>query len=58
MKLSSKAKYVGVIVGGISAIYIIFKALDLLMANKLALVILGIGALIYFIGAWLKRKGK
>jgi hypothetical protein len=58
MKLSSKVKYAGIIIGGLSAIYIIFKAMDLLMANKPALVILGIGALIYFIGAWLKRKGK
>jgi len=58
MKLSSKLMYIGITVGGLAAIYILFQAMDLLLDNKPALIVLGAGALIYFIGAYKKRKGK
>jgi len=50
--------YIGITVGGLAAIYILFQAMDLLLDNKPALIVLGAGALIYFIGAYKKRKGK
>lgn len=58
MKISSVLKNVGIIIGGLAAIYIIFQTADLLLRNKPAIIILGIGALTYFIGTWFKKKGK
>lgn len=58
LKLSTIVKNAGILVGGIAAVGLLWGALDLIVANKLLLIILGIGALAYFVGAWLKRMGK
>jgi len=58
MKLSQILKYSGIVLGGLAAIKIILALLSLILLHKVALIVLGIGALIYFIGVWLKKKGK
>ena len=58
MKLSQILKYSGIVVGSIAAIRIIFALFALILVHKVALVFLGIGALVYFIGVWLKKQDK
>jgi hypothetical protein len=58
MKLSQILKYSGIVVGGIAAIRIIIALLSLILVHKVALIIMGIGALAYFIGVWFKKQGK
>jgi hypothetical protein len=58
MKLSQVLKYSGKVVGGIAAIFIIWALLDLILVQKVALIFLGLGAVVYFIGVWLKKQGK
>ncbi len=58
MKLSQILKYSGIVVGGLAAIRIIIALLSLILVHKVALIIMGIGALAYFIGVWFKKQGK
>jgi len=58
MKLSQILKYSGIAIGGIAAIRIIIALLSLILAYKVALIFMGIGALAYFIGVWFKKAGK
>lgn len=58
MKLSQILKYSGIAVGGLAAIRIIIALLSLILVHKVALIIMGIGALAYFIGVWFKKQGK
>lgn len=58
MKLSEKLKYIGIVIGVIAAIFIIVALLSLILTHKVALIFLGLGALVYFIGVWLKKQGK
>jgi hypothetical protein len=58
MKLSQILKYSGIAVGGIAAIRIVLALLSLILVYKAALIIMGIGALVYFVGVWFKKAGK
>jgi hypothetical protein len=58
MKLSQILKYSGIVVGGIAAIRIVLALLSLILVYKAALIIMGIGALVYFVGVWFKKAGK
>lgn len=58
MLLSQKLKYIGIVIGAIAAIFIIVALLSLILNHKVALIFLGLGALVYFIGVWLKKQGK
>lgn len=58
MKLSAILKYAGIAVGGFAAIILVLSVLDLLLMQKPLLFIMGAGALSWFIGAWLKKRGK
>ena len=58
MKLSQMLKYVGLGIGGIAGIKIVWLLFALILTHKVVLVILAIGVLTYFIGVWLKKKGK
>lgn len=51
MKLSQILKYVGIVVG-------IIAALTLVSRHPVNILILGIGATVYFAGVWLAKKGK
>lgn len=58
MKVSEILKYSGKAIGVIAALFIIVALLNLILAHKIALIFLGIGAIVYFIGVWLKKQGK
>ena len=58
MKLSKILKYVGIVVGVLAAIRIIYALLALILTHWIALIVLGTGALVYFIGVWLGKQGK
>lgn len=58
MKLSKILKYVGIVVGVLAAIRIIYALLALILTHWITLIVLGTGALVYFIGVWLGKQGK
>lgn len=55
LKLSQYLKYGGIIVGAIGALRIIFAELELILQHPVSLIIMGIGAAIYFGGLWEAR---
>lgn len=58
MKISQILKYSGIVVGGIAAIFIVMALFNLILAHKIALVVMGLGALAYFVGVWFNKQGK
>lgn len=58
MKISQILKYSGIVLGGLAALKLVFVALSLITQHPVAIVILGLGALAYFIGVWLSKQDK
>jgi hypothetical protein len=55
MKLGKILKYAGYAIGGLAAIRLLYVAFSTLIASWIALIVLGIGALVHFIGVWLDK---
>lgn len=55
MTLSQILKYVGIVIGALGAIKIIFAELEVFEVHWICLIVMGIGALTYFIGVWEKK---
>jgi F0F1-type ATP synthase assembly protein I len=58
MKLSQILKYAGIILGVVFAWIILAPVVDVLAKQKILIFLLGLCAAVYFVGVWLKKKGK
>jgi hypothetical protein len=58
LKLSQILKYVGYVIGGLAAIRLVYVAFSTILDSWVSLIVLGLGALSYFIGKFLKKQGK
>lgn len=52
LKLSEILKYAGIGIGALGGLKIIFAELALILEHPIALIIMGIGAVTYFVGVW------
>ena len=58
MKLSQKLKYVGIVLGVASLVRLVYVALSTILTSWIALIVLGSGAVVYFVGKWYAKKGR
>jgi hypothetical protein len=52
MKLSQILKLSGIAVGALGALFIVYAEINVIKEHYLALIVMGIGAVIWFVGAW------
>jgi hypothetical protein len=58
MKLSQILKYSGIVVGALGTISLVYQLFSLIVSHYGTLIVIGLGALSYFIGKWFAKQGK
>ena len=58
MKLSQKLKYAGIVLGVVALVRLVYVALSTILTSWIALIVLGLGAIVYFVGKWYAKKEK
>ena len=53
--LSQILKYSGIVVGALGALKIVFVEFEVIQVHWICMIVIGLGALIYFIGVWEKK---
>ena len=52
LKLSQILKYSGIVIGALGALKILYAEVEILQVHWICDIVIGIGALVWFVGAW------
>lgn len=52
MKLSQILKYAGIVVAALGALKIVYAEVEIFQVHWICMIIIGLGALTWFVGAW------
>jgi len=56
MKDGTVLQIIGAAIGALAALRVVYAELDLILTHWIALIVLGFGAVIYFVGVYINKK--